>query len=76
MKSGLKRIGEYLEASDDEQEIKAFEQIKKKIINEIEENAHDLRKGIVIFASANEDLWSVYYVQVPVKTNFYWEEPS
>ncbi|TQR09272.1 VLRF1 family aeRF1-type release factor [Psychrobacillus soli] len=73
LKSGLKRIGEYLEASEDKQEIKAFEQIKKKIINEIEENAHDLRKGIVIFASANEDLWSVHYVQVPVKTNFYWE---
>lgn len=73
LKSGLKRIGEYLEASDDKQEIKAFDEVKKKIINEIEENAHDLRKGIVIFATANEDLWSVYYVQVPVKTNFYWE---
>ncbi|MDI2586822.1 VLRF1 family aeRF1-type release factor [Psychrobacillus sp. NEAU-3TGS] len=73
LKSGLKRIGEYLEASNDEREIKAFEQIKKKVFNEIEENAHDLRKGIVIFATANEDIWSVYYAQVPVKTNFYWE---
>jgi hypothetical protein len=73
LKSGLKRIGEYLEASD-ENEIKAFNQAKQKIINEMEEtNQTELRKGVVIFATANDDLWAVYYVQVPVKTSFYWE---
>lgn len=40
----------------------------------MEKNSLELRKGAVIFASANEDLWSVHYVQVPVKTNFYWED--
>lgn len=73
LKSGLKRIGEYLEASDDENEIKAFNQVKDKVVNEIEKNSLNLRKGAVIFASANDDLWSVHYVQVPVKNNFYWE---
>lgn len=72
LKSGLKRIGEYLEASD-ENEIKAFNNLKNKVINEIEGNQPEMRKGVVIFASANEDLWSVHYVQVPVKTNFFWE---
>lgn len=72
LKSGLKRIGEYLEASD-ENEKKAFNTVKKKIIDEIESNQPELRKGVVIFATANDDLWSVHYVQVPVKTNFYWE---
>ena len=74
LKSGLKRIGEYLDASSDENEIKAFNRVKNKIIDEIEENQQELRKGVVIFASANDDLWSVHYVQVPVKTNFYWED--
>ncbi|TQR20299.1 VLRF1 family aeRF1-type release factor [Psychrobacillus vulpis] len=73
LKSGLKRLGEYLEASHDENEIKAFNEVKNKVMHEIEENGHVLRKGIVIFATANDDLWSVHYVQVPVKTNFYWE---
>ncbi|WP_277585259.1 VLRF1 family aeRF1-type release factor [Psychrobacillus antarcticus] len=73
LKSGLKRIGEYLKASDDENEIKAFNQVKDKVINEVEKNSLNLRKGVVIFASANDDLWSVHYVQVPVKNNFYWE---
>lgn len=73
LKSGLKRIGEYLEASD-EDEIEAFNSVKKKVINELEgKNQTELRKGVVIFASANDELWSVHYVQVPVKTNFYWE---
>lgn len=72
LKSGLKRMGEYLESSE-EDEIKAFNNMKKKIIQEIENNQPEMRKGVVIFASANEDLWSVHYVQVPVKTSFHWE---
>lgn len=72
LKSGLKRIGEYLEASD-EAEKQAFQKIKEKVMKEIDANQQDLRKGVVIFATANEDLWSVHYVQVPVKTSFYWE---
>lgn len=72
LKSGLKRIGEYLEASD-EAETKAFNTVKKKVVDEIEKNQQELRKGVVIFATAKDDLWSVHYVQVPVKTSFHWE---
>ena len=74
LKSSLKRIGEYIEASGDEKELKAFNHVKEKVKNELEKNSLGLRKGAVIFASANDDLWSVHYVQVPVKTNFYWED--
>ncbi|MEK4484376.1 VLRF1 family aeRF1-type release factor [Psychrobacillus sp. FSL H8-0484] len=73
LKSGLKRIGEYLKASGDEKEIKDLDEIKNKIIKEMEENKLELHKGVVIFATADGDLWYVNYVQVPVKTNFYWE---
>ena len=73
LKSGLKRINEYLTASDDKNEIKAFNELKKKIEKEVEDNKNDLSKGVVIFASADPELWSVYYVQVPVKTSFHWE---
>ena len=73
LKSGLKRINEYLTASDDKNEIKAFNELKNKIEKEVEDNKNDLSKGVVIFASADPELWSVYYVQVPVKTSFHWE---
>ena len=72
LKTGLKRIDEYITASNDEKEMKAFKELKKKVVDEIEKNQNDLHKGVVIFAS--EDLWHVYYVQVAVKTSFHWED--
>ena len=74
MKNGLKRIDEYLEASNDEKEIKAYKKLKEKVTKEIENNQNDLNKGVVIFASGDPELWSVHYVQVQVKTSFHWED--
>ena len=52
LKSGLKRIDEYLTASNDEKEMKAFNELRKKIEKEVEDNKNDLSKGVVIFASS------------------------
>jgi len=73
LKNGLKRIQEYLQASKDAEELIAYKKLRAKVEKEIENNQNDLHKGVVIFASSNPELWSVHYVQVPVKTNFYWE---
>ncbi len=73
LKSGLKRIEEYITASKDEKELQAFKEVKAKVINEIEVHQHDFHKGVVIFASENPSLWSVHYVQVHMKTSFHWE---
>jgi hypothetical protein len=74
LKSGLKRIDEYLTASKDEKEMKAFNELRKKVVDVVEENKNDLNKGVVIFAAKNPELWSVYFVNVPVKTSFHWED--
>jgi len=73
LKSGLKRIDEYIKASKDEKELKNFTELRKKIETEVESNKNDLSKGVVIFASLDPELWAVHYVQVPVKTSFHWE---
>lgn len=73
LKNGLKRLDEYLKASNDEQEQQAYKPLRKKVEKEILDNQNDLQKGVVIFASPHKDLWSVHYVQVPVKTSFHWE---
>lgn len=73
LKNGFKRLEEYLEASEDEQELKAFRELKKKIGEEIEKNVNNLRKSVVLFAAIEPELWSVHYLQVPVKTSFHWE---
>lgn len=74
LKSGLKRIDEYLTASKDEKEMKVFSELRKKVVKEVEDHSMELTKGVVIFASLDPELWSVNYVQVPVKTNFHWED--
>ncbi|ETT81010.1 VLRF1 family aeRF1-type release factor [Viridibacillus sp. FSL R5-0477] len=73
LKSGLKRMEEYITASKNEDELKAFKKVKDKVVKEIDDHSNELRKGVVIFASDNPSLWSVHYVQVQVKTSFHWE---
>ena len=73
LKTGFKRLEEYLEASNDKEELKAFQKAKEKVVKEIEANQNDLKKGVIIFASENPELLSVHYVQIAVKTSFHWE---
>jgi len=74
LKNGLKDLEKYLAAADKEEELKSFKELKKKVMGEIDDNQEDLHKGIVIFASDEPSLWSVHYVQVPVKSSFHWED--
>lgn len=73
LKNGFKRIEEYLSASEDKNELKAFNELKIKVTEEVENNKNNLNKSVVIFAAVEPELWSVHYVQVPVKTSFHWE---
>ncbi|WP_088008596.1 VLRF1 family aeRF1-type release factor [Indiicoccus explosivorum] len=74
LKSGLKRLDQYLAASKDDKELKAFKKMKERVLKEIEDHQSDLHKGVILFASPHENLWSVHYVQVPVESEFYWED--
>ena len=74
LKNGLKDIEKSLTASEKDNELKYFKETKKKVMDEIDNNKDDLHKGAVIFASENPPLWSVHYVQVPVKSGFHWED--
>lgn len=73
LKSGLKRLDEYIVASGDEKELKAYRSVKDQVMKEVENKQNDLAKGVIIFAAAAPELWSVHYVQVAVKTSFHWE---
>ncbi|ARJ38498.1 antiporter [Sporosarcina ureae] len=76
LKSGLKRLDEYLVASGDEKELTAFRSLKDRVMKEIEDKQNDLAKGAIIFAAADPEIWSVHYVQVAVKTSFHWENQA
>lgn len=74
LKNGLKQIEKSLSDSQKDDELKYFSSIKKKLLKEIDDNKKYFNKGLVIFASDEPELWSVHYVQVPVKTSFHWED--
>lgn len=74
LKSGFKRLEEYLQASNDQEEMASFKKAKELVVREIESNQNDLKKGVVIFASSNPEIFSVHYVQIAIETDFYWED--
>ena len=47
LKSGLKRMEEYITASKNEDELKAFKKVKDKVVKEIDDHSNELRKGVV-----------------------------
>ncbi|MDQ0253959.1 hypothetical protein J2S74_001332 [Evansella vedderi] len=73
LKNGLKRLEEYLIASGDQKQLKVYKKLRRKVEKEIKGNQSQLMKSVVIFASEEQDLWSVHYLQLPVETNFHWE---
>lgn len=73
LKNGLKRIGEYLEASGDETQLKNYKKMRKKVDDEIGKTRNDLARSLIIFASDENDLFETYYLQHDVETSFHWE---
>ena len=72
LKNGFKELNKFL--SDKETELKSLNALKEKVLDGLDKNPDALRKGVVLFASENPELWSVHYVQVPVKSSFHWED--
>lgn len=73
LKNGLKRIGEYLEASGDETQLKNYKKVRKQVDQELGKHRNDLARSLIIFASDENDLFETYYLQHDVETSFHWE---
>ncbi|MCM3551184.1 VLRF1 family aeRF1-type release factor [Shouchella clausii] len=72
LKNGLKKLEEYLEASENDAELKSFKRLKKLAEKNIKELSPNLPKSIVFIGSASGDLY-VKKLQVPVENDFRWE---
>lgn len=73
LKNGLRRLQQYIEESGADDELKQFKTIKEKVENEIYGNERDLLRGVILFATADEEIWFVERLPIPVETAFYWE---
>ncbi|MCP6682629.1 VLRF1 family aeRF1-type release factor [Bacillus nakamurai] len=73
LKSGFRRLKEYLSASDPEEE-KCLSRMMESVYQYIEGLGKEIPRSLVFFASGQSGIWETIELQVPVETRFYWEE--
>lgn len=74
LKNGLKKLNSYIQLSGTEEELKKFNKLKDKVEKTIFDSVTSLQKSVVIFASNDDKLYSVHFMQVPVENEFFWED--
>jgi len=74
LKNGLRNFDKYLHESNDPEEIKSFHTVREKVNKYIKDNELNLRKGLILFATADGSVWFTARVQVRLKTDMYWQE--
>ncbi|SFJ42233.1 Protein required for attachment to host cells [Halobacillus dabanensis] len=74
LKNGLNNFESYLQEDGDSDEKRNYWAVKEKVEKFIEENEQNFAKSVVLFATGDETIWFAERFQMPVKTEFYWEE--
>ncbi|MFC4558701.1 VLRF1 family aeRF1-type release factor [Virgibacillus kekensis] len=73
-KNGLRNFESYLQEDENKEELKNFQQVKKKVEKFVRGNEQNYRRGIILFATADEEIWFAHRVQTRLETEFHWEE--
>lgn len=73
LKNGLRNFESYLQEDDNKEELKNFQRVKEKVESFVHHNEQHFRKGIILFVTADEDVWFADRFQTPLKTEFFWE---
>ncbi|MDO5360260.1 MAG: VLRF1 family aeRF1-type release factor [Jeotgalicoccus sp.] len=76
LKNGLKELKEEVKAKDNQAELKALKKLQDKVEKEIAVHQREMRKGFILVASADGELWRARVLQVPVTTSFHWGETA
>ncbi|GAA0301698.1 hypothetical protein GGQ92_002246 [Gracilibacillus halotolerans] len=73
LKNGLNGFENYLKTDENHEELESFLKVKKKVQEFIHEEEQSLKKSIVIFASSDDSIWFAEKLQLPVETDFSWD---
>lgn len=73
LKNGLKNLADATKDSDSHKEKNQSKTIREKVENEVYGKEEELLRGLVLYATADEDLWFSKSLNIPVKTEFHWE---
>lgn len=75
LKNGLQKFEQYIKQDDDnKEELYNFKVIKKKVNQFMLDNEQNLKRGVVLVATGDEEVWLAEMVQVRLKTEFFWQE--
>jgi len=73
LKNGLRNFEAYLEESGDKEELQNFKKVKEMVNGFVQENETKLLKGIILFATADQEVWFAERVQMRLDNEFFWE---
>src|SRR5690625_3450699 len=74
LKNGLQNFEQYLKKDENPEELKKFQSIKEKVTAFVHDNEQNLQRGIIVFATADEEVWFADLVQTRLTTEFFWKE--
>lgn len=73
LKNALKDLTEQTKDSDSHEEKNQAKEIYEKIEKEIYGKKDKLKRGLILFATADEELWFSKDLNIPVNTEFHWD---
>lgn len=74
LKNGLNNFEHYLKEGNNEEELANYKKIKKKVKKFMDEIERNVMKGVIIVASADEEVWFAERVQMRLENEFEWQE--
>lgn len=73
-KNGMRNFDNYLQQDDNKEERKNFLKIKEKVTKFIKEQETDFLRSVIVYATADDDIWFAKCVQMRVDNEFYWQD--
>ena len=73
-KNGMRNFESYLQEDDNKEELKNFQLVKRKVEKFVYGHEPDLLRSIIVFATADEEIWFADRIQMRVETSFTWQE--
>src|SRR5699024_1145631 len=72
-KNGLRNFKAYLKEDNNHEELRNFKSIEQKVEKYVSDYEQHLLKGIIIFATADDEVWIAERLQVRLTTEFFWD---
>ncbi|WP_026867044.1 VLRF1 family aeRF1-type release factor [Jeotgalicoccus marinus] len=72
LKNGFKTLKEEVKDRNADDELKALKKLQEKVEKEVTMHQREMRKGFILVASSDGELYRARVLQVPVTTSFHW----